>query len=142
MSLNGGNMIKCAKCSSLDVVKNGFVGGKQRYKCGKCGYQFTTEIPRGKPISLKLLVHGLYECGFSMRKTAQIAGVTVQTVSRWIKKWHVIYKEEQGNNEILYEVNRKNINACLGLSENENCVMISNKLPSGYKVNIIIQPPD
>ena len=84
MSLNGGNMIKCAKCSSLDVVKNGFAGGKQRYKCGKCGYQFTTEIPRGKPISLKLLVHGLYECGFSMRKTAQIAGVTVQTVSRWI----------------------------------------------------------
>lgn len=130
---------KCPKCNSIEVVKNGNVRGKQRYKCRVCGYQFSRNGQKGKSIGAKLLAHGLYECGISMNKTAEIVGVSKQTISRWIKNWHALYKEELGNREILYEIDAKNIAECLNLQPNEKCIMISNTMPSGTRVNIVIQ---
>ena len=131
--------IKFFKCGSAKVVKNGMAVNKQRYKCCSCGYQFTRNTPRGKSISTKLLAHGLYECGMTMRQVARLTGVTPQTISRWIDKWHLTYKTEQGNREILYKVNRENLLECLNLQHDEKCIMISSILPSGTKINIIVQ---
>ena len=75
-----------------------------------------------------------------MNKTAEIIGVSKQSISRWIKDWHGLYKEELGNKEILYEVTRESISDCLNLREKEKYIVISNSLPSGTKINIIIQP--
>ena len=33
-------MLKCKKCESESIVKNGKVRGKQRYLCKECGYNF------------------------------------------------------------------------------------------------------
>jgi len=33
-------MITCTNCQNTHTVKNGFVRGKQRYKCHACGYNF------------------------------------------------------------------------------------------------------
>ena len=33
-------MVKCKKCKSENIVKNGKVRGKQRYLCKDCRYNF------------------------------------------------------------------------------------------------------
>ena len=97
--------------------------------------------PGGKPIYLKLLTHNLYTAGLSMRETARILGVTVQSVSRWIRKWHLTYINEQGDKEVLYKVNSDNILDCMNFSDVDENILITNKLDSGAKINILIQLP-
>ena len=133
--------IKCFKCGSENIIKNGKVFGWQRYKCKDCNYQFTKMAPGGKPIYLKLLAHNLYTAGLSMRETARILGVTVQSVSRWIRKWHLTYINEQGDKEVLYKVNSDNILDCMNFSDVDENILITNKLDSGAKINILIQLP-
>lgn len=77
--------MKCLKCGSEAIVKNGFMKGLQRYKCKNCSYQFTQQTPRGKPLKDKVLALTLYLSGLSMNMTAQIVGVSAQSVMRWIK---------------------------------------------------------
>ena len=43
-------MVKCVKCSLADdVLKAGFVRGRQRFFCKACDYHFTAERPSGTP---------------------------------------------------------------------------------------------
>ncbi|MDO4162031.1 MAG: helix-turn-helix domain-containing protein [Pseudomonadota bacterium] len=134
-------MPECMKCGSCHCVKNGRIFGLQRYKCSCCGYQFTKESPHGKSIFQKLMVHDLYAAGISMRQIAPLVGVTAQTVSRWLKKWHSVYKNERGSSALLYKVDRANIKDCLDIEAGEQFVLISNKLPSGAKIRILLQTP-
>lgn len=134
--------LKCLKCSSKKIIKNGIVFGLQRYKCKGCGYQFTKTAPHGKPMHTHLISHGLYEAGFSMRSIARIVGVTAQSVSRWIKKWHIVYKYETRGSEIISDINRHNIFNQLNIKEDEAYFAISDTLPSGAKVHIMIQNTD
>ena len=39
--------LKCLKCGHDHAVKNGFIFGRQRYKCKRCGYQYTKIKPNG-----------------------------------------------------------------------------------------------
>ena len=85
--------MKCLKCDSEAMVKNGFMKGLQRYKCKNCSYQFTQETPRGKPLKDKVLALTLYLSGLSMNMTGQIVGVSAQSVMRWIKMFYDKYAE-------------------------------------------------
>ena len=85
--------MKCLKCSSEAIIKNGFMKGLQRYKCKNCSYQFTQETPRGKPLKDKVLALTLYLSGLSMNMTGQIVGVSAQSVMRWIKMFYDKYAE-------------------------------------------------
>lgn len=134
-------MKKCFKCSSYNIIKNGKVFGWQRYKCTDCGYQFTKNGLRGKPIHLKMITHSLYASGMSMREIAKVVGVTPQSISRWIKKWHITYENEYGNNELRFAVGRSNLLDCIDISDEQKSILITNNLPSGAKVNIVIQIP-
>ena len=43
--------MKCPKCGSSDVIKNGSLGnGKAKFKCNICGRQFV-EDPQKQPLS-------------------------------------------------------------------------------------------
>ncbi len=132
---------KCLKCGSSHVVKNGIVFGKQRYKCKDCSHQFTKLGPAGKPLPIKLVCHELYLAGLSMREIANIIGVTAQTISRWLKKWHEVYMSESGKNEILYAATIDNLNDCLGIKSDEQLIVFSRNMPSGAKFNVVIQIP-
>jgi transposase-like protein len=55
--------IGCKRCAAKDCVKNGIVRGLQRYRCGACGYNFTTTPRRGKPPQMKALALLLYAMG-------------------------------------------------------------------------------
>ncbi len=35
--------MNCPKCNSSSHNKNGIVGGRQRYKCHDCGYNYALE---------------------------------------------------------------------------------------------------
>ncbi|MBQ9271899.1 MAG: IS1 family transposase [Alphaproteobacteria bacterium] len=134
-------MLKCFKCGGKNIVKNGQVFGWQRYKCKACGYQFTRNAPAGKPIHIKILSHTLYNAGFSMRRIAEIIGVTAQSVSRWIKKWHTTFTQEIGSVENFYEVDSDNLLKIMDIKRNNKCILMQNNLPSGAEVFIIVKLP-
>lgn len=133
--------IKCHKCGSEDIIKNGRVFGWQRYKCKCCGYQFSKTAPAGKPVHLKLIAHGLFMAGLSMREIAFIVGVTAQSVSRWIRKWHLAYMTDIGNKETLFAADKNNLLDCLEINDEDRLLISSTVLPSGAKFNIVIQLP-
>ena len=78
----------CPQCHVKDFIKNGKSGGRQRYKCKSCQYNFT--VPKlGKRIdryyvrlSLRLYLEGL---GF--RSIERIVGVSHVSVMNWVKKY-------------------------------------------------------
>ncbi len=42
--------MNCLRCNSSNYNKNGIVGGRQRYKCSDCGYNYT--VPLQKPMAI------------------------------------------------------------------------------------------
>jgi len=78
----------CRKCGSEAFVKNGFMAGAQRYKCKKCGFQFTRETPHGRPMKDKILALFLYLSGLSMNAIGNIIGVSTQSIMRWIRMFY------------------------------------------------------
>lgn len=135
-------MQKCYKCGSKQIVKNGKVFGWQRYKCKDCGYQFTKIAPAGKPIHIKLLTHTLYSSGFSMRQIASIIGVTAQSISRWIKKWHSTYKEEMSSTENFMKVNSDDLLKIMNMRQNDKYIVLRDVLSSGAEVYITVKLPN
>ena len=81
--------IKCKKCNSSTIVKNGFVREKQRYKCKECKYNFVERDERIIPDleRKKALCILLYSQGKgSFRFIAKLLKISKMTVLRWIRK--------------------------------------------------------
>ena len=74
-------------CGSAEQVKNGFMRGKQRYRCKVCGLNFTDTPPRGMPFQLKVTAVLLYVSGLSMNRTAKLLGVSTPSVMTWIEQF-------------------------------------------------------
>lgn len=84
----------CPKCQSMEVVKNGKVQGKQRYKCKSCSLQFTRLTPRGRPAQEKAMAVTLYTLGLSIRAIARLIGVSPTAVLKWIKTFAKTHYEK------------------------------------------------
>ncbi len=84
----------CPKCQSIEVVKNGKVQGKQRYKCKSCSLQFTRLTPRGRPAQEKAMAVTLYTLGLSIRAIAGLIGVSPTAVLKWIKTFAKTHYEK------------------------------------------------
>lgn len=77
--------IHCKKCGSVSCVKNGFMAGKQRYRCKDCACNFTL-TRQGKHPGLKALAVLLYGlAGVTMAKIARITGVSEVAVYKWVR---------------------------------------------------------
>ena len=81
-------MMGCKKCGFEILVKNGFQGKKQRYKCKQCGASFVVgdERKNGKntvKIALALMLYGLGNMSF--RRIAMILDVSNVSVLNWIR---------------------------------------------------------
>jgi len=83
----------CLKCGNEQAVKSGHARGRQRYKCKRCGYQYTRSSPKGRPFKDKVLAVVLFLSGLSMNATATIVGVSAKTVYMWIKEFYHKYAE-------------------------------------------------
>ena len=83
--------LRCKRCGSTEQVKNGFMRGKQRYRCKACGLNFTDTPARGRPLALKVTAVLLYVSGLSMNRTAKLLGVSTPAVQAWIEQFAAAY---------------------------------------------------
>ena len=81
-------MITCKKCGSEKSTKNGFVAGRQRYRCKGCGCNFregdnrTNETVSAKK-ALCVLLYAMAKGSFRMM--GRILGVDHSLVYRWVR---------------------------------------------------------
>ncbi|HBO59068.1 MAG TPA: hypothetical protein DD624_04075 [Alphaproteobacteria bacterium] len=137
--------MKCSRCGSENSVKNGFVKGQQRYKCKRCGCQFTRSDKRAAHQKERQLVALLYASGLSMHKISATVGVSVQSVSRWL---HSIYNDNSidlPKVSPFKQVRYADILSYLSrLNESElerECVVLSSSLASGCEISLLITRP-
>src|SRR3954469_18435336 len=86
--------LHCKRCGSERQVKNGLMGGKQRYLCKDCGLNFTNTPARGKPLAPKAAAVLLYVSGLSMNRTAQLLGVSTPTIQAWLEQFAAAYAQK------------------------------------------------
>ena len=86
--------LRCKACGSEEHIKNGFMRGKQRYRCKACGLNFTDTPPPGKPLALKVTAVLLYVSGLSMNRTAKLLGVSTPSVQAWIEQFAQAYAQK------------------------------------------------
>jgi transposase-like protein len=111
--------MNCPRCKSSNHTKNGIVGGRQRYKCHDCGYNYSVEIKSNAfPISVKRQALQLYLEGLGFRSIGRFLGVSHVSVQKWIKKFGPEFESLKSENEIsiveldemhTYIGNKKNI---------------------------------
>lgn len=82
-------MVKCKRCGSEIIVKNGIVRDKQRYKCKDCGYNFVVGDCRSKyeteiKKALSIILYSLGKASFGF--LGKLFKVSRSTVYKWIKK--------------------------------------------------------
>jgi transposase-like protein len=77
--------MKCPKCSNEKHVKNGFMRGKQRYKCKVCGCNFTQETLSRTPLQDKIYAIKLYLEGVGFRAIERLTQTPHTTVIYWVK---------------------------------------------------------
>ena len=109
----------CPRCKSTTHKKNGLVGGRQRYKCHDCGYNYTVEIKSTAfSTSVKKQALQLYLEGLGFRSIGRFLGVSHVSVQKWIKKFGKELEALKSENEIsivemdemhTYIGNKKNI---------------------------------
>src|SRR3954467_15358457 len=98
--------LRCKGCGSGEHVKNGFMRGKQRYRCEGCGLNFTDTPPRGMPLRVKVEAVLLYLSGLSMNRTAKLLGVSTPSVMAWIERFAEVHarKPEPEGRAVVVEL--------------------------------------
>ena len=78
--------MKCPKCNSSQIVKNGYRRGKQCFRCRQCDRQFVPN-PRNKPYSpeVKQLCLKMYLNGMGLRGIERVTEIHHTTIMNWIK---------------------------------------------------------
>ena len=111
--------MNCPRCNSSNHKKNGIVGGRQRYKCHDCGYNYTVELKSTAfSTSVKKQALQLYLEGLGFRSIGRFLGVSHVSVQKWIKKFGQELENLKSENAIsivemdemhTYIGNKKNI---------------------------------
>jgi transposase-like protein len=109
----------CPRCKSATHKKNGLVGGRQRYKCHDCGYNYSVELKStASSASVKRQALQLYLEGLGFRSIGKVLGVSHVSVQKWIRKFGHDLEELKSENQIsiveldemhTYIGNKKNI---------------------------------
>jgi len=86
--------LRCKRCGGEERVRNGFMRGRQRYRCKACGLNFTDTPPRGMPPAMKVTAVLLYLSGLSMNRTAKLLGVSTPSVMAWIERFAEVYAQK------------------------------------------------
>src|SRR3954449_1153633 len=98
--------LRCKGCGGEEHVRNGFMRGKQRYRCEACGLNFTDTPPRGMPLRVKVEAVLLYLSGLSMNRTAKLLGVSTPSVQAWIERFAEVHarKPEPEGRAVVVEL--------------------------------------
>lgn len=88
-SLFGGVVVNCKKCKKENIIKNGFVRGKQRYRCKDCQYNFVEGDLRIKQENVvkRALAVLLYSMGRgTFNFIGKLLNVSHVSVYKWIRQ--------------------------------------------------------
>jgi transposase-like protein len=77
----------CPKCGSVNKIKAGFIGEKQRYKCKDCPCKYTRSEPKGFPLRVRLTAILLYTHGLSLNAIAKLVGASTPAVLKWVRQF-------------------------------------------------------
>ena len=80
--------MKCPKCGSEHIRKNGIKQGKQNHICADCGRQFInpSEQTKAFPETTKQTCLKMYLNGMGFRAIESVMGVHHTTVIDWVKQ--------------------------------------------------------
>lgn len=90
----------CPKCNSTITIRDGFVQGRQRYRCKNCDYRFSVEF-RGVKSDINLKRHAiiLYLAGLGITKIEELINVDHSTIFYWTneftKKFNLMRSESK-----------------------------------------------
>lgn len=78
--------MECPKCAHAEGVKNGKMTGKQRYKCRRCGCNYTQSSKYRIPREKRLECLRLYLEGVGFRGIERLTGVSHVSVIKWVRE--------------------------------------------------------
>ena len=94
-------MTNCKHCGGDKVVKNGFVHGKQRYKCNICNRTYRDGDNRERYTSeQRLRVIKWYLEGVGIMSIERMEGVSNPLIIKWIRKFSKILRQKLNEVEI------------------------------------------
>ena len=91
---SGDIVMKCLRCGCEAAVKNGKMKGLQRYRCRDCGYNYTTDQPRGLGIQMKLKALAYHREGMGPRRIGRLLGCSDVAVLQWLKQMGTVVKAQ------------------------------------------------
>jgi len=95
--------MKCNKCDSERVIKNGSKNGNKYYKCKECGVNFCEEVKSSKSIQRQAIV--LYCFGLSLRTIGTILGYSNVSILFWVRDFaRVHYHKPIPKGDIVLEL--------------------------------------
>jgi transposase-like protein len=100
--------MECKRCKSQEIVHNGKVRNKQRYKCKSCHFNFVEiDERRGRNIDKQRMAIHLYLENMGFRAIGRVLGVSNVTVlnwiraaGEWIKNYHYQNKAKQASSTV------------------------------------------
>lgn len=79
--------MKCPRCESTQINKNGRHHGKQNYICKRCGRQFVEfSNSRGYSDDAKKICLKMHANGMGFRAIERITGVSHNTIINWVRQ--------------------------------------------------------
>lgn len=88
-------MLVCKHCGCNRCIMNGFVGGKQRYRCKECRKTFREGDLREKHDAYKRLkVLRWYLEGAGIRSISRMEGVSAPQVIEWIRGYAKVIRDK------------------------------------------------
>jgi len=101
LTVEGQVNFSCKRCGASEYTRNGFVRGKQRYYCKKCGYNFTNTQARGRPKAVKALAILLYRIGkASYRFLGKLLNASPAAVYKWVSQAALNLPEPEGRGDV------------------------------------------
>lgn len=92
---------RCKKCGKEERVKNGYVKGKQRYKCKGCGQSYREgDLRERYSTEKKLRVIRWYLEGVGIMSIERMENVPNPLIIKWIRKFSKILRQHLNEIEI------------------------------------------
>lgn len=90
--------MKCPRCSSTQVSKNGRRNGKQNYLCKQCKRQFLDSYEsKGYSDDVKIICLRMHENGMGFREIERVTGVNHNSIIQWAKQSDKTTSETSGS---------------------------------------------